>query len=734
MAWGESVQVAPGTEGGTARQLLWWLAATPEAPAASSAPPVPSPSEPLAGPQGKPDAPPREKGGARRPRTRLGRRLQNLRISRKLAVVIIVHLLHATVLLGVTTYGLKMVDASRAWVDGEGFWSKAQKEAVVQLLDYSRSGDESRFRSALAQINVTLGDRQARLELEKPSPDLAVVRDGFIQARNHPDDVGNMIWLFQTFRHESHIEHAIAIWTRAEDDGIQPLRALADELHGERSMTHPDLAQVNATVGRILAVDIFLEGLEHEFSTTLGDAARFINLVVVVGTVALTLLFVGSALLVSAAVARQITRSLGRVKAGAEQMAQGNVGVQIEVEGRDDVAQVAQAFNSMSQQLAKTMGEREAQASTLAATLESTTDGLLVVDNGGRIVQFNKNFSTMWRIPEEIVASRSDERALAFVVGQLADPNAFLAKVKALYDDPDADSFDTLAFKDGRVFERYSKPQRIQGRNVGRVWSFRDVTERVHAEQQQQRALAQAEENKRLHELDRMKSDFINSAAHELRTPMTPIRVEMHILRGRKAEFDDKTRHSVEILDRNLVRLGRLVEDVLEGARLQSGHLGVTKQPMDLAKMVRECVDSFQSAAKEKGISLEAHIPPCAIEGDAQRLSQVVYNLLSNALKFTPKGGFIDVNVQPGANEVMVSVRDTGVGIPREKQAQLFRPFSQLHEQTGLRKSGTGLGLYISKGIIDAHAGKIGYKSEGADKGSTFYFTVPTKSPREPKE
>jgi PAS domain S-box-containing protein len=151
----------------------------------------------------------------------------------------------------------------------------------------------------------------------------------------------------------------------------------------------------------------------------------------------------------------------------------------LHVAGQEDV--VVGFFADVTERK-RTEEAREQSVSLLRATLESTADGILVVDSHGKIVGFNKRFTQLWHIPETIITSRSIQQVRAFILDQLKDPEGFLAKVNQLYAQPEAESFDTLEFKDGRLFERYSLPQRIEGRPVGRVWSFRDVTERKRAE------------------------------------------------------------------------------------------------------------------------------------------------------------------------------------------------------------------------------------------------------------
>src|SRR5579863_7334115 len=158
-------------------------------------------------------------------------------------------------------------------------------------------------------------------------------------------------------------------------------------------------------------------------------------------------------------------------------------------------------MKSASRPSEQPMPDDSIETSLLIATLEATADGILVVDRSGKIVRFNQRFAKLWRIPKSVLDTGDDDRAIGYVLRQLKDPGAFISKVRELYAHPDAESFDVLEFHDGRVFERYSVPQRHESKPVGRVWSFRDVTQRVVEERERVSA-----ESRARHRLDRLES------------------------------------------------------------------------------------------------------------------------------------------------------------------------------------------------------------------------------------
>jgi signal transduction histidine kinase len=240
-----------------------------------------------------------------------------------------------------------------------------------------------------------------------------------------------------------------------------------------------------------------------------------------------------------------------------------------------------------------------------------------------------------------------------------------------------------------------------------------------------------------LREQAEFKTEFLRTAAHEIGTPLTPIRIQVHILRGLLAgPGREEERKAVEILGRNLDRLQVLVRGMLESARLQSGRLGLSVRPFDLAQVVRDVVETFQEQALQAGVALDAEGPDgLPVVADPDRISQVLYNLLSNAMKFTPAGGRVHVRVagEPGGR-VRVAVEDTGAGFSAEDGARLFQPFTQLHAGPPGRPHGSGLGLYISRGIVEQHGGTLAGASPGPGLGASFTFVLPRVSEPAPPE
>ncbi len=245
-----------------------------------------------------------------------------------------------------------------------------------------------------------------------------------------------------------------------------------------------------------------------------------------------------------------------------------------------------------------------------------------------------------------------------------------------------------------------------------------------------ERRLAEAELKaayEQLQEVDRARIQFINTAAHELGTPLTPIRLQIAMARNQlnDASKPDQ-RKMVEILERNVTRLAHLVQDLLDSARLQTGQLKLVAQRLDLAQETQRAVDAYQQIAATSGVRITLSVSQgTLVNADLRRVGQVLDNLLSNAVKFTPKDGTIDVTVRRDGAGAWVRVHDSGIGLSADSVARLFHPFVQVHDTMQITQPGTGLGLYVSKGIVEALGGTIGCASEGLGKGATFWFTLP---------
>jgi len=240
-----------------------------------------------------------------------------------------------------------------------------------------------------------------------------------------------------------------------------------------------------------------------------------------------------------------------------------------------------------------------------------------------------------------------------------------------------------------------------------------------------------AEQNDQLRELDRLKDEFVSLVSHELRTPLTSIRGYVELLLEEEGQLDDDQRRFLEIVNRNSERLLALVADLLFLAQIDAGKPGIELGRVDLNRIVEECIEASSPVADSKGIdlSLQARRLP-KLEGDPARLAQVLDNLVSNALKFTPSGGSVELRLRAEDGQAVLEVQDTGLGIPEEEQGQLFERFFRSSSSTEAAIPGTGLGLTITKAIVERHGGTIEVES-APNAGTTVRVRLPLKTKQE---
>ena len=498
----------------------------------------------------------------------------------------------------------------------------------------------------------------------------------------------------------------------------------------------------------------------------------------------------------------------------------------------------------------------------LRATLESTTDAILVTDEKDRVIDFNEKYIGMWKIPREVLETATLREVSELMSQHFADPRRFIARIEEIIATAQ-ESFDLLELKDGRIFDRSSKILKVEGARAGRVWSFRDVTERNRfeitanrlaalvassddaivgkdlnlivtswnfgaerifgysaeemigtsimrlippdrleeeteilsrirrgqrldpfetvrlakdgrrlqlsmtispimdasghvigaskvarditerkkAEEALKKAMEEAEtaNRERLLLLDserearsqaeqasRMKDEFLATLSHELRTPLNAVLGWANILRLGKRQGEELIQ-GLDIIERNARIQAKIIEDLLDMSRIISGKVRLDAQWIELAAVLNESIETLRSTAQAKGVRLQAMLDLFAgpIFGDPSRLQQVFWNLLNNAIKFTPKDGKVEVLLKRAGSEVEVTVVDTGEGIAPGFLPYVFDRFQQGDASTTRRHGGLGLGLAIVKELVELHGGTVRVESEGLGKGATFTVRLP---------
>ncbi len=355
---------------------------------------------------------------------------------------------------------------------------------------------------------------------------------------------------------------------------------------------------------------------------------------------------------------------------------------------------------------------RDAQG-RLEAVIQGAPISIVEYDADGLVVNWNKAAETSFGWPRDEAIGKAFPPAPPGYEAKFADWNADALRAPQMGDQV------TRRHVDGRDhrYEAYTAPLRDhQGRAKGFVALYVDPADRDRLQRQQ----AQIEE---LQSTDALKSTFLSTAAHELATPLTPLKIQLVSL---VRTADEENRPRFEMLSRNINRMERLVRDILDAARLESNRLAIEKGRVDTAQLATGAIQIFADTASSKGLTIVQDIDHgVSVDGDPIRLDQVVVNLLSNAIKFTPEGGTITISVKRFEGGVRLQVKDTGMGLAPEQVEGLFRPFTQFHRKELGAHVGTGLGLYISQGIIRAHGGTLRCESAGKGQGTTFSIWLP---------
>ena len=277
--------------------------------------------------------------------------------------------------------------------------------------------------------------------------------------------------------------------------------------------------------------------------------------------------------------------------------------------------------------------ELQRTLSLVAATLEATADGIFVSNLQGEAVSFNTPFADMWQVPESLRGLPDMAEGMAHAIGLLADPDAFLASTGEVFAHPDDDFHDILYFQDGLIYERSSRPQRVDGVVVGRVWNFHDITERRGLEAELAEARDEALESSRL------KSDFLATMSHEIRTPMNGVIGLTGLLLD--SPLTDTQRQYAEGVRTSGESLLGIINDILDFSKIEAGKLELEMVDFDLAEALDDVAFLVAESARAKGLELVAYCHPgmpTMLRGDVGRLRQILLNLVANAVKFTAEG------------------------------------------------------------------------------------------------
>lgn len=406
----------------------------------------------------------------------------------------------------------------------------------------------------------------------------------------------------------------------------------------------------------------------------------------------------------------KIKKSLNQIRAGAQRIADGNLSQAIQIKSRDELGELATSFNLMTSRLRESYRRLAIETQRDVALLKSMGEGLIALDEAGKVALLNSVAAEILEIDEKTAIGKSAKDILTLYGKEKRPLPAELLPPQVVMQSG-ATVNDVFGFrtKDKRqiLININAAPVVLEEKTVGVILILRDVTKEK--------------------EVDRMKTEFISLASHQLRTPLSAIKwfSEMMLSGDAGKLTTEQTDFAQNIAD-STERMIQLVNALLNISRIESGRIMIAPQPTDLKELVSGIVNDLKAKTEDKKqtliISVHNDLPKINI--DARMIGQVYLNLLTNAIKYTPKGGEISVFVSRKGEDVISQVTDNGYGIPKAEQGRMFQKFFRATNAAKVETDGTGLGLYLIKAIIESSGGKIWFESEEG-KGTTFWFSIP---------
>jgi two-component system, OmpR family, sensor histidine kinase VicK len=395
--------------------------------------------------------------------------------------------------------------------------------------------------------------------------------------------------------------------------------------------------------------------------------------------------------------AKTITDPIKEVISKAEKLAKGEFEQVVSVKSNDEVGQLTDMFNYLSDRLKSTLDETENEKNKLDTILTNMTDGIIAVNINGTIIHTNPAIYSIFNISKEDMENKNFDdisRELDWGITH-----------EDLFNNIDRAS-NILVINDLIIRTNVVLFGNEKNETVGAIIVLQDVTEQE--------------------KLDKMRKEFVANVSHELKTPLTTIKSYTETLLDGAMENKEYTLNFLKVIDSESERMTRLVKDLLQLSKLDYDNIQWNMKKMDIQKIVSECVYRMNISAKQKNQVLEfkSDMDVPEIMGDKDRIEQVIVNILSNAIKYTPENGKIEVALKLEEDSILVKVADNGIGIPKEDLPRLFERFYRVDKARSRMLGGTGLGLSIARQIVEAHKGKIKIQSEYG-QGTQVFITLP---------